>query len=82
MFAEKVNRKIMLTAGEMSQQLKTTKCSFRGPRFNTQHPQNIVSQLSVTPVPDILTSLLASIDNRHASVSVIHTDKTHTHGGV
>lgn len=68
----------MLTAGEMSQQLKPLN-ALSEVLGSTPNTHKCSSQPSVTPAPDILTSLLASIDNRHKRVSVIQN--THTGGG-
>lgn len=61
-----------LTAWEMTQWLKSSDCSSRGPSFNSPHPQDS-SQLYVTPVSEHLTP--SQRHNIHAEETKIHIKK-------
>ena len=55
---------------------KSTSCSSRGPRFNSQHSYSD-SQPSVIPIPRVLTPLLNSEGTGH--VYIHSAGKTSTH---
>lgn len=51
------------------------KHSFRGSRFNFQHPHGS-SQLAINPISE---NLISSIDTNHPQYTDIYADKTHIH---
>jgi hypothetical protein len=64
--------KRILEAGKMTQQLRALDgCSYRGSRFNSQHPYSS-SQLAVC-------NLFWPPGTRHAHDAQIHMQATHTH---
>ena len=64
-------------SSQTAQRLRSTGCSSRGPRFNSQHPHGS-SQVSVTPVPgDLIPSSGLHGHQAHTWCTYIHVDRTH-----
>lgn len=68
--------KVMIFNGCNSLEVKSTGCSSRGSRFNSQYPYG-GSQLPITLVPDLLTHSFGLQGPRHAHGAQPYTQAKH-----